>query len=437
MSPVRRSVPLALAALIHLSACISPATSVEIIVDSDLPRVGPWTLTATVREGASLIAATTTPDHRLTIGRDALGPHSFTIVPTASQPRNGEVSALVTLSHENVTLRRNLSFQFTAATRAQLRIFLPAGCTRAAPETECARIGRALCTQQELCEGTGRTCGDLGECVAVNATPTMPGRDAASTIDATRADAARDVSTPPPPPPPCGARGQPCCAMGPACAADAVCDGGTCAPCGAELQRCCANNGCAAAGASCTNGTCQIPCGAPGQRCCATLFCNEGAVCRAPLCQACGGVDQPCCNNRMCNLGTTCLDDAGGSFCRCGRRDSPCCNSTQCGADLFCVATGFGPICACGDRNQPCCTGRVCDRGGASCLDTGFGPICQCGNRNTPCCSGTMCEANLVCNSTGFGPICQCGIRNTPCCNGTMCEAGLRCNATGFGPICQ
>ncbi len=424
-------------------ACTSgPPTGVVILVESDLPRTQPWQVTAAVRDGVQFIPPETPPDHRWRVDDVDAGAPSFGVVPSRRQRNDASTSLLVSLSSGGLTLRRNLTFQFTPGETGRIRVFLPASCARRANPDECSRVGGpTICSQQELCELSGRTCGDLGDCVAIASVPTPLLRDAAadardasdtgdtsdvrdSGIDAT-IDSGVMVR--------CGGRGESCCAGAVSCIANAVCVNGTCAACGGATERCCNGDLCQAG--TCRSGTCVVDCGATGQPCCAGSMCVAGTLCSANRCVACGRSGQPCCAGASpCESGTLC--NGAGTCEPCGARNQRCCVGRTCASGTLCMDEMGGSFCRCGQRNTVCCSGTTCDPG-IFCAMTGFGPICVCGGRDQPCCNGTTCDPGINCLGTGFGPLCLCGTENRPCCPGNRCDGTLRCNATGFGPICQ
>ncbi len=253
--------------------------------------------------------------------------------------------------------------------------------------------------------------------------------------------------------PPCGAVGQACCA-GEVCNGGAHCDSGSCVANLANGQPCYENSDCQSgicnatsgiccgqscgAGVACVGAgsTCDDPtCGGPGQACCAGNACDSGACSRNFRCEPCGDDwYQICCfdshNVPHCNGGLFCPDGACWPA-ECGGPNEACCEGTRCQNGLFCDA---GQVCRvpCGGNGQVCCAGGTCG-GGLTC----DGQVCRpCGTQNLPCCAGDVCGTGLECGASFSGNLTQCvsncGGSGEICCReegAAVCDAGLECNS--------
>ena len=155
--------------------CVSPSTSVLVIVDTDSPaRV--VSMRALVSRGASL---TSNPDSRSWMRpRDPVGfmfPASFGIA-AGSGPNDGAVTlhfemAFTQPDNTIVTTRRIARFRFVPHQPSEIRLYFPEAC--AAPVTPPAHCidTTALCTGSQFCaEQPGMTCGDDGRCVPIDVT---------------------------------------------------------------------------------------------------------------------------------------------------------------------------------------------------------------------------------------------------------------------------
>jgi len=89
-------------------------------------------------------------------------------------------------------LRRELRFSFVPNARLVQRVFFAVACLNRS--TDCRPNGphSASCTVRDACEERGLTCGDEGECVAIDVLPQDHG-DASGRFDAGRDGAVRDI----------------------------------------------------------------------------------------------------------------------------------------------------------------------------------------------------------------------------------------------------
>lgn len=170
-----------------LSACVSPATVVEVLIDTDAPADRAFAVTATVtRTGdTSPIRMPLQIERGTGVGQVAF-PTSFGVVPLAEGARNDNVTLRMEATipsrapgEPDIRFRRTARWSFTRGVRGQVRIFLPVRCGTI---TEgCATS--APCTVAALCEESGLTCGNDGTCVNPDIVPEPPSD--ASVRDAT------------------------------------------------------------------------------------------------------------------------------------------------------------------------------------------------------------------------------------------------------------
>ncbi|MDP3218189.1 MAG: hypothetical protein Q8S73_29050, partial [Deltaproteobacteria bacterium] len=254
---------LAVLALAALSpACESPATGVLVVIGTDLDPALPLTVTARLTRGLDggdgRVAG---PWTRVAPGAEAVDggvtlPLSFGVVP-GENPVDEPVGVVVEGVAGGVTLRRRAVFTFVPRQTGVLRVFLTQRC--AEPAEGCVEAVR--CTVQQRCEEQGLTCGNDGLCVAIRA-------PLSGDPDASFGDLAPTAA--------CGAYGERCCPLGPACAGANTCVEGTCRRCADPGQRCCDGERLRPNGAVCA--PTADPCRAPGT--CTDGLC--GAVADAP-----------------------------------------------------------------------------------------------------------------------------------------------------------
>lgn len=180
-----------------ISSCTYPATEVVFFIGSDAPPE------RSARVDARVFRAEMSPPVTgTTFDREGIPPEGealFAVIPNG-EPRSQrvEVRLQATLSatptEPTQVIRRTLRFSFVPRTRLVQRVFFAMACLNRS--TDC-RQNTTSCTVQDACEERGQTCGDNGECVAIDVTP-EPSTDAGNPrFDASvRRDAARDVSSP-------------------------------------------------------------------------------------------------------------------------------------------------------------------------------------------------------------------------------------------------
>jgi hypothetical protein len=303
-----------------LAGCVSPATQVLVVLDTDAPTDQRLELRATVvREGSSARGATRSWVREATAPTLAL-PASFAVVPAEGGERGERVTLFVDATlHDGpgmaLSFRRAASFAFRPGESWTLRMFIATSCL--SPATGCMTPGD--CTVARRCDEQGLTCGDEGRCVPREATLVPTDRDVvlvrasdvqvsrmrdvivmdATAMDATAMDAtlARDATT---------ARCSGltdcsgvcvdtrtdvshCGACGNACTGGRVCVAGACV-CRAGRSDC--SGVCLATGAACSAGV--GACMRAGTVECdgAATACN--AVPAAPTMEVCNGADDNC-----------------------------------------------------------------------------------------------------------------------------------------------
>ncbi len=184
------------ASLLALSACRYPATVVVFVLGSDAPAERTARVDARVwrAEMQPSITGTTFDREGLSLEGEAL----FSVVPNG-EPRSQRVelrlqaTLAATPTEPTQVIRRALRFSFIPQTRLVQRVFFSMACLNRS--TDC-RQNPSTCTVQDACEERGLTCGDNGECVAIDVTP-EPASDASVRFDASPLrDSSREASGP-------------------------------------------------------------------------------------------------------------------------------------------------------------------------------------------------------------------------------------------------
>jgi hypothetical protein len=441
------------AAALCASACVTEATAIFVIVDTDIRPDVAVTIRVTVRAGDVNI----TDDRReVSWNRIALDsglydggaalPASFGVTPSSGTARDQSFTLLVEALTGRFTLRRIARLRFTPGRSLRVPIYLSARC--AAPSTDCSSVPSSLCTVQQSCEEHMQTCGASGTCVPLAIQPSDP-REPNTTGSGIDGSTAADGSTTIPG---CGAGG-PCCSTGTMCAAAEMCTTlDVCATCG-EGHACCASGTVCPVNTVCVSDTCR-PCGAEGQPCCDGATCARG-VCVAQLCrETCGASGQPCCARGTCGTNASC----NGGTCVCMRNCAGKCGGASDGCGGTCEADcGVGYVCSqqrcrrCGVLGSPCCPGDDCSgasqtafcctpstEGRPNCPLGGSDGICHvCGNVEQPCCAHQTCNVGgqSTCGGTAEANdvLCRsqpCGVAGGYCCSWRVppCDGGLNCD---------
>ncbi len=443
-----RSWLLASCAAMSATACVTEATSLLVIVDTDIPPDLSLTVRVTARAGDVSISDGRRDVSWNRIALDAgPSPGAFALPASFGVRPNGPRDQLFTLLVEGVTgrytVRRSIRARFTPGRSLRLPVFLSARCGE--PATDCTSVPAAMCTVQQSCEERMQTCGNAGTCVSVGVQPIDPrATDASGATDSSANDSAatsgcgqgRSCCTAGAI---CGAgetctsldncavcgEGHACCESGSLCPVNHVCSDGACRPCGAADGPCCDGERCSAG--TCVTGMCQTGCGAPGQPCCANSACGGVAVCNGFNCACtrscngrCGGASDGC--GGVCDSGCGIDEVCANQRCsRCGVLGSPCCPGNDCsGASqtAFCCtpATEGRPTCplggsdgichVCGNVAQPCCAHQTCNNTGQS------------------TCGGSAEANNVLCRSE------NCGVQGGFCCTWRVpaCDNGMACD---------
>lgn len=182
LSRVRPALLLVSAAVV--SSCVYPATEVVFFVGSDAP------VERAARVDARVFRAEMQPPVTgTTFDREGLlaeGEALFAVVPKG-EPRSQRVEVRLqatlaaTPTEPTQVIRRTLRFSFVPRTRLVQRVFFAMACLNRS--TDC-RTNTTSCTVQDACEERGQTCGDNGECVAIDVTPEAVGDAATPRFDA-------------------------------------------------------------------------------------------------------------------------------------------------------------------------------------------------------------------------------------------------------------
>jgi hypothetical protein len=158
-----------------LAACTSPATYVEVVIDTDAPSDRAMTVSATVTRSnePSVVRTPLLIERGGGVGQTTF-PTSFSVVPRAGGGRDDAVTLQLEATiraraagEPDIRFRRTARWRFTRGSPGQVRVFLPVrcgtiteGCSSASP-----------CTIAALCEENGLTCGNDGTCVAPDVIP--------------------------------------------------------------------------------------------------------------------------------------------------------------------------------------------------------------------------------------------------------------------------
>lgn len=398
MSAVSRWLSLALATTaLGASACRAPATVVVFVVGSDAPSERATSLQVRVWRADS-----TAPSSATAIRQAVLGPEGeelFSVVPNG-EPRAQQVQVQIdatlaaTATEPTQVLRRNLRFSFVPHARLVQRVFFSVACLNRS--TDC-RQNTARCTVQDACEERGLTCGDDGECVAIDVLPQDLG-DASVRFDASRDSAARDSGI--------DSGSRPCgdAAIGASCTPATACRTGTLQCNGGAVS--CVATGMVPAGASCGAGrVCDlagdcVACSS-GMACTPADPCRVGSiVCGSgePSCVA-GALRMAgasCGTNRVCSPTGACVSCAEGASCTSA---NPCAIATiACGTGAA-VCTDRGPA----SNGTACGSGRQCSSGACVCTASsgcGAGQVCVQGT----CAQGSLVSM-FTCPSLGGGTL--------------------------------
>ncbi len=335
-----------------LLSCVRPPTAVIVIVDTDLPRNAPITLTLVVRVGDAPIAVVAPPDQSWQIGDTGVDggtassgsfPVSFGVVPAPDEPRDQLVTLRVVAQATSATLTRSVRFRFLPGQTTTVRLFLTVQC--ASTDTRCGPD----CTRQQYCESIGQTCGDDGECTVVSTMPIEPNPDVPDVAVPDAATDARDAGADVP-------------------TLDVRPDSGMC-PAGTRL-----------CGSSCVDptrdpnhcGACFTAC-APGQTCvtarCTTVGCGAGM-------QMCG--------TRCVSLSDPTACGPACATCVSGPNATPVCVGATCA--ITCTP-GFGD----------------CDSNPATGCETPLGTAANCNACGAACGAGEVCTAG-TCTAIGCVP---------------------------------
>jgi hypothetical protein len=313
------------------AACARPATTIEVFVDSDIPRSETMLLrVAAVRaDGAprwqSLGTFGPNVPSRL--------PGSFTIVSTREDETTVRllIEADIAPPRQRV-LRREIVLTFQHGLSTSTRVFLSARCS----DRRIGCISPGECTVSLLCAERQLTCGDDGTCVAPEAR--APSTDAGIDGSADGASPATDAAT----------------------AMDAVapaCVEGASRCVGAELQRCSAGafatvTSCASA-ALCASAGCNAPACNPGQLRC---YGRDRERCNGSR----TGWDrvERCANNVLCTPNSCVAPTCNTGQWRCNGASRETCNGDrngwarveQCATSALCTPGGCAPpACAAGE----------------------------------------------------------------------------------------
>jgi hypothetical protein len=156
---------------IALSQCVTPATYVEVSIDTDAPEGRAFEVSVlSYRTEAPPSAREPLVIERGRGAGQAVFPASFGVVPAAGSGRDHRVTLVLdavlrgaTASEPDVRFRRTARWQFARGVHGQVRVFLPVRC--GSPATGCANVPPQACTVAALCEERSLTCGDDGLCV--------------------------------------------------------------------------------------------------------------------------------------------------------------------------------------------------------------------------------------------------------------------------------
>ena len=436
-----RVLAMVLSSLVGAVACTTPATEVIVHLDTDAPASRRMTVSVTAfamdgDDAGGMHSWVRGPD----AGSFAL-PASFAVVPSPGQAHDSRVELVVaaTIASDGMgpTLyfERRALFRFTPHVTTHLPIFLATSCGTFT--TGCTG-GDEDCTVSRLCEQIGETCGDVGDCVPVDITPSL---DAGVVRpDATVADVpvVSDVVVDTAPPCPAG---------------QTLCND-ACVDLGSDLANC---GACAIAcpdrplsTSVCSSGVCGHVCdpgygncdGDPANGCEASLSsattcgaCSTACTAAAPLCglAADAGAGAFSCVNgcgALSRCGSSCVDTTTDAT-NCGSCGHACASRahaiTSCrgSACTFTCRAGFGDcdgaapngcealletdVAHCGACRNACAASQVCVSGACVCPvgETLCSGVCvdlhsdtnNCGMCMNVC-AGDTCAYDGTCNSS-------------------------------------
>lgn len=184
---------LVLTLLAMVGGCRSPATQVELFLDSDAPPTR--AVRVRIRSFAGSIAPSDVPARAAAVGDvgetvlDTANPGMATLTLGGSlgilPSRTGDISPVTlwlrasvaaSASTPEVLLDRVVRFSFARGQRGTVRVFLPLRCGDTA--VGCTSVSAAACTVSVRCREQNATCGDQGECVNPEVIPVIAQDDA-------------------------------------------------------------------------------------------------------------------------------------------------------------------------------------------------------------------------------------------------------------------
>ncbi len=389
------------------AGCISPATEVVFLIDTDIPVSVPGVLRVTVQWAGE--GAVTTREYRWTrapftmlTGQDAgldagfgttMFPASFAVVPNTTRPDRAFVAGVELILDNGITVRRRLSRTLLTHFRQTVDVFLAARCLD--PSAGCQS---EPCTRQLMCEEQGKTCNDNGDCV----TP--------ETLTRTEIDGSVDASRRPAE---CGRFGQACCLFAEQCRGGLSCSPtNVCVRCPPGSEACCDGETLRADGTAC--GMAAQTCLAGGR--CQQGVCTPGGV--LPNGSSCMPAANPCQTDGVCTDGVCTAPQS--------RPDGSVCSPT---VDP-CLVPG---VCMNGMCNPPQLRpdGTVCERAADSCHVDGVCSLGTCTGQR-PVANGTVCGRAM--DSCHRDPVCTVGVCGAPVAlaEGAICApAGSSCQRAG------
>lgn len=158
---------LLLGGLLSLAACRTPATSVLVEFETNVPQGQLTNFRTQVQHGEATIDTIAGVTARLVDpGTQAfVSTGSFAIRPRTGSAPDERISASLELSTQSgVRLRRLIRVAMIRGVTQRIRVYLPLEC--AALSDGCTRVGSGECTVAARCEELGLTCGDEGRCVS-------------------------------------------------------------------------------------------------------------------------------------------------------------------------------------------------------------------------------------------------------------------------------
>lgn len=158
-------------ALALTGACRSRPTQVTLFLDTNVSSAREASVTITMVDGEASIEALRLRRSAPQVGMRSALPGSLTLIPREGAARTGTVTLLATLSvaasgEQPATLiERYQRLSWIERTPQQSRLFFNARCSDRA--VGCASATGAECTVSRRCIEQSATCGDNGECVAI------------------------------------------------------------------------------------------------------------------------------------------------------------------------------------------------------------------------------------------------------------------------------